>query len=107
MGPDTPAPAASWRKATASEASNCVEIGWTKAAASAQSDCVQVAGGPGRLILIRHSRDPDGPCLAFTEAEFRAFVAGCKGGEFDHLTGLGQRGPAIPAADTATAPTGP
>lgn len=105
MDPNTPPGAPGWRKAAASGTGNCVEIGWTKAAASAQSDCVQVAGGPGRLILIRHSADPDGPALAFTEAEFRAFVAGCRDGEFDHLTGLGQQ-PVTPATDTATAPIG-
>ncbi len=38
-----------------------------------------------RLILMRDSKNPDGPVLAFTEAEWRAFVAGVKDGEFDDL----------------------
>ena len=39
----------------------------------------------GRLILMRDSKDPDGPVLAFTEDEWRAFIAGVKDGEFDDL----------------------
>jgi Domain of unknown function (DUF397) len=41
--------------------------------------------GSGRLILMRDSKHPDGPVLAFTEAEWRAFIAGVKDGEFDDL----------------------
>lgn len=98
MDLNVPPAAAGWRKATASGTGNCVEIAWTTAAASGGSNCVEVAGGPGRLILIRHSADPDGPCLAFTQAEWAAFLTGCKGGEFDHLAGHGQQ-PATPAAE--------
>lgn len=97
MDLNIPPAAAGWRKAAASGNSNCVEIGWVTASASGGSECVEVAGGPGRLILIRHSKDPDGPALAFTQAEWAAFLTGCKAGEFDALTGLGQLGPAIPA----------
>ncbi|HUK71160.1 MAG TPA: DUF397 domain-containing protein [Streptosporangiaceae bacterium] len=39
----------------------------------------------GRLILMRDSKNPEGPVLAFTEAEWRAFIAGVKDGEFDDL----------------------
>jgi hypothetical protein len=39
----------------------------------------------GRLILMRDSKNPDGPVLAFTEDEWRAFIAGVKDGEFDDL----------------------
>ena len=35
------------------------------------------------LYLMRDSKDPDGPVLAFTAAEWEAFVAGVKDGEFD------------------------
>ena len=41
--------------------------------------------GAGRLILMRDANNPDGPVLAFTEAEWRAFIAGVKDGEFDDL----------------------
>jgi hypothetical protein len=35
------------------------------------------------LIGMRDGQDPDGPVLVFTEAEWDAFVAGAKDGEFD------------------------
>jgi hypothetical protein len=39
--------------------------------------------GEDVLYLMRDSDDPDGPVLAFTAAEWEAFVAGVKDGEFD------------------------
>ena len=35
------------------------------------------------LIGMRDASRPDGPVLVFTEAEWDAFVAGAKDGEFD------------------------
>ncbi|MGH3678786.1 MAG: DUF397 domain-containing protein [Natronosporangium sp.] len=35
------------------------------------------------LIGMRDAADPDGPVLVFDEAEWDAFVAGAKDGEFD------------------------
>ncbi len=41
------------------------------------------------VIMLRNSRDPDGPVLRFTRAEWLAFLggeqdaSGAKGGEFD------------------------
>jgi hypothetical protein len=35
------------------------------------------------LIGMRDAQDPDGPVLVFNEAEWDAFVAGAKDGEFD------------------------
>jgi Domain of unknown function (DUF397) len=35
------------------------------------------------LIGMRDGRQPDGPILVFTEAEWEAFVLGAKDGEFD------------------------
>jgi Domain of unknown function (DUF397) len=35
------------------------------------------------LYLVRDSKDPAGPSLAFTTAEWEAFTAGVKDGEFD------------------------
>lgn len=37
------------------------------------------------LYLMRDGKDPAGPQLAFTRAEWEAFVAGVKNGEFDVL----------------------
>lgn len=34
-------------------------------------------------VTVRHSKDPTGPRLAFTAAEWAAFTAGVRAGEFD------------------------
>ncbi|MFO7251996.1 MAG: DUF397 domain-containing protein [Actinomycetes bacterium] len=54
---------------SASGGSNCVEAG-------------PVLDGSGR-VAVRHSRYPDGPVLVFTRAEWVAFLAGVRSGEFD------------------------
>ncbi|OUC91338.1 DUF397 domain-containing protein [Streptosporangium minutum] len=70
---------------------------WRKSSFSGNNggDCVEVAelkdvvGGPGHkavhanLIAVRDSKDPDGPKLFFTPAEWDAFVNGVKASEFD------------------------
>jgi hypothetical protein len=35
------------------------------------------------LVGMRDRQDPDGPVLVFTEAEWHAFTAGARAGEFD------------------------
>jgi predicted secreted Zn-dependent protease len=55
---------------------------WRKSTASNISDCVEFAVVKGR-VLLRHSKDPLGPALSFTVAEWNAFVAGVRNGEFD------------------------
>ncbi len=45
-------------------------------------NCVEVAFIDG-AIAVRDSKHPQGPVLLFTQAEWDAFVAGAKGGEFD------------------------
>jgi hypothetical protein len=44
---------------------------------------VEVAFLDGGYVALRDSRDPTGPVLVFTPAEWDAFVAGAKDGEFD------------------------
>jgi Domain of unknown function (DUF397) len=58
-----------WRKSTASAASNCAEVAFV-----------------GDSILLRHSRNPSGPVLSFSQVEWAAFLAGARGGEFDAPT---------------------
>ncbi|RBQ14382.1 DUF397 domain-containing protein [Spongiactinospora rosea] len=70
------------------------DIQWRKSSRSGNgSDCVEVAtvapdqtaAQAGRLFLVRDSKDPQGPVLTFTPAEWAAFAGGIKDGEFDDL----------------------
>lgn len=62
-----------WRKSRRSgNGSDCVEVAIVDAA---QTDAE-------RLFLIRDSKDPDGAVLAFTSAEWHAFIGGVKVGKF-------------------------
>lgn len=52
------------------------------------SGCVAVAMQDDR-ILVRDTKIDDGPVLAFTRAEWTAFLAGVRAGEFDPVGPLG------------------
>ena len=57
---------------------------WIKSSLSfSNGNCVEVAAFPGGDVGVRNSRDPDGPVLRFTPAEWRAFLGGARLGEFD------------------------
>jgi hypothetical protein len=70
---------------------------WRKSRFSGNNggNCVEVAELPGvtddldrevehtQLIAVRDSKDPDGPKLFFTPAEWDAFLNGVKASEFD------------------------
>lgn len=64
-----------WRKSSWSggNGGNCVEV----AALAGTGET-----GPA-LIAVRDSKDPEGPRLAFTPAQWRAFTAGVKAGALD------------------------
>jgi len=48
---------------------------WVKSSFSfSNGNCVEVASLPGGEIGVRNSRDPDGPVLTFTPAEWAAFL---------------------------------
>jgi Domain of unknown function (DUF397) len=71
-----------WRESRHSATNNeSVEVTVTDDAAAVSAHKADA----GRLILMRDSKNPDGPVLAFTEDEWRAFIAGVKDGEFDDL----------------------
>jgi Domain of unknown function (DUF397) len=56
-----------WYKSSySSDVGNCVEI-------------AQLPGGP----VVRDSKNPDDAMLTFSHAEWAAFVAGIRGGQFD------------------------
>jgi hypothetical protein len=54
----------------------------SSAGTGAEDNCVQVAFVDD-AILLRDARHPEGPILVFDQAEWDAFVAGAKDGEFD------------------------
>jgi Domain of unknown function (DUF397) len=64
-----------WHISTKSDSNggSCVEAG-------------PLADGSGRIAL-RHSHHPDGPVIVYTRAEWDAFLAGAKDGEFDFPVG--------------------
>ena len=56
---------------------------WVKANASgAANNCVEIARTPDS-VRVRDSKNPGGPILAFTRAEWAAFLDGARNGEFD------------------------
>lgn len=58
---------------------------WVKSSFSNQNgnECVEVADPADGSRLVRDSKDPSGPRLAFTAGEWDAFVKGIRAGEFD------------------------
>ena len=63
-----------WRKSSHSTSNgHCVQ--WRKSSHSnLNGSCVEVAD----RVQVRDSKDPDGPVLTFTPAEWQAFINGLK-----------------------------
>ena len=58
---------------------------WRKSTFSGNQggNCVEVAELPDGGRAVRDSKNPTGPVIAYTAAEWDAFLAGVKAGEFD------------------------
>jgi len=57
---------------------------WRKSSRSGSTtNCVEVAANLPDVVAVRDSKDPDGPKLIFAPAEWDAFTAGVRDGEFD------------------------
>lgn len=48
-------------------------------------DCVEAAKTPLRMIAVRDSKNPTGPTLVLTPAEWRTFLTTVKHSDLDHL----------------------
>jgi hypothetical protein len=59
-------------------------LAWRKSSYSTGNggNCVEVAVLPDGGRAVRHSKHPDGTVLWFTPAEWTAFLAGARHGEF-------------------------
>jgi Domain of unknown function (DUF397) len=59
-------------------------VTWLKSSYSGPTggNCVEVAFLADGDVAMRNSRHPDGPALVFTKAEWEAFLAGARDGEF-------------------------
>jgi hypothetical protein len=55
---------------------------WRRPSLCANGGCVEVDTSAG-TVRVRDSKHPDGPVLTFGVEEWRAFVVGVKGAEFD------------------------
>jgi hypothetical protein len=69
---------------------------WHISSFSGNGGCVEVRAEKS-AVLVRHSKRPDGPVIAFTQREWLAFLAGVRNAEFDLLdpgdNGVAQPGP--------------
>jgi hypothetical protein len=76
----------SWRKSSysASNGGACVEVAevWHKSSYSASNggNCVEVARTLPAAIAVQDSKDPDGPKLIFTPADWAAFTEAVRAG---------------------------
>ncbi|WP_018640151.1 DUF397 domain-containing protein [Parafrankia elaeagni] len=68
-GPTNPLPGLTWRKSSYSGGNG--------------GNCVEVAELPDGGRAVRHSKHPDSSVLSFTAAEWEAFLAGARDGEFN------------------------
>lgn len=57
---------------------------WRKSSHSSDGgQCVETATLPDHWVAVRDSKHPHETILMYTPAEWRAFIAGAKAGEFD------------------------
>ncbi|WP_433716135.1 DUF397 domain-containing protein [Nocardia sp. CA-084685] len=57
---------------------------WYKSSRSSSTkDCVEVAHLDGGMVGVRDSKNPTGPALVLSPAQWDTFTAGVQGGEFE------------------------
>jgi hypothetical protein len=64
---------------------DAIDLRWFKSSYSGNGggSCVECARLPGGGMAVRDTKDRSGPVLVFTPAEWAAFTAGVRDGEFD------------------------
>lgn len=62
-----------------------LEANWVRSDFCTASSCVEIARLASGDVAIRDSKDLRQRPLKFTDDEFRAFIAGARSGQFDHL----------------------
>ena len=60
------------------------QLSWRTALRCNGGDCVRIAPS-GEMIVIGDSKNPDGPFLKYSRAEWKTFVEGIRQGDFDDL----------------------
>jgi hypothetical protein len=64
---------------------NHAEVEWRRSSYCANGNCVEVAF-LGTDVLVRDSKNQDGPMLRISFADWNIFLDGVRGGEFDGRT---------------------
>jgi hypothetical protein len=61
------------------------DASWRKSSWSGNNggNCVEVAANLPGAVAVRDSKDPEGPVLAFAPAQWRAFAAAVRDGQFN------------------------
>lgn len=73
----------SWAKSTYSTSGECVEVGWEASSYCNGGTCVEAARLAGKTVLIRDSKDPDGPWLSVDSDAWHAFLDAVSDGQYD------------------------
>ncbi len=60
----------------------CVEVKFKTASECGISACVEIGQKDGN-VMVKDSKNPNGPTLSFDTDEWNAFIKGAKAGEFD------------------------
>ncbi len=66
---------------TGDDMAGATQLNWQKSSKCDSATCVEVAS-TGDQIVVRDSKEIDGPVLRFSAAQWSSFVAGVRAGDF-------------------------